>query len=102
MDNRIVPKHLFEISVSSFKQGQEAFNLLDDNAATFWQSDGPQPHRVSLLFKKALNLSRCSIYLDFSQDESYTPSKISLRIGPTALDIIEGFDDISHQFAPRL
>ncbi|KAL3896601.1 MAG: hypothetical protein SGCHY_003971, partial [Lobulomycetales sp.] len=61
--------------------------LRDDDLSTYWQSDGPQPHRVTLVFKKAVQISKVSIYLDFHQDESYTPSKLALKAGNTLTDL---------------
>lgn len=46
------------------------------NPQTFWQSDGPQPHLLTLHFFKLVKISRLRIYLDFQADESYTPTKM--------------------------
>ena len=43
---------------------------------TFWQSDGPQPHLLNLHFFKLVKICRLRVYLDFSSDESYTPTKM--------------------------
>ncbi|KAJ6304998.1 hypothetical protein OIU78_020528 [Salix suchowensis] len=48
---------------------------------TYWQSDGAQPHVVNIQFQKKVKLQLVVLYLDFKLDESYTPSKISIRAG---------------------
>jgi Anaphase-promoting complex, subunit 10 (APC10) len=48
---------------------------------TFWQSDGAQPHLLTLRFYKRETVLGVAMYLDFAQDESYTPKTISLRAG---------------------
>ena len=53
----------------------------DNNTDTYWQSDGPQPHLVNIQFHKKVSIKEIGIYCDFKQDESYTPSKISIRAG---------------------
>ncbi|KAJ4849615.1 Anaphase-promoting complex subunit 10 [Turnera subulata] len=64
-------------SVSSCKPGNAVSCLRDDNLDTYWQSDGAQPHLVNIQFQKKL----VALYVDFKLDESYTPSKISIRAG---------------------
>ncbi|KAJ9703478.1 hypothetical protein PVL29_005012 [Vitis rotundifolia] len=59
-------------SVSSCKAGNGVLLLRDDNLDTYWQSDGAQPHLVNIQFLKKVKLQL---------DESYTPSKISIRAG---------------------
>ena len=53
----------------------------DNNTDTYWQSDGPQPHLVNIQFHKKVSIKEIGIFCDFKQDESYTPSKISIRAG---------------------
>ncbi|XP_065619302.1 anaphase-promoting complex subunit 10 isoform X2 [Quercus suber] len=59
-------------SVSSCKPGNGVSALRDENLETYWQSDGAQPHLVNIQFQKKVMLQL---------DESYTPSKISIRAG---------------------
>ena len=54
--------------------------LQDDNLETYWQSDGSQPHLVNIQFRRKTTVKTC-IYADYKSDESYTPSKISVRVG---------------------
>lgn len=68
-------------SVSSCKPGNGVFSLRDDNIETYWQSDGAQPHLVNIQFQKKVKLQLIALYVDFKLDESYTPSKISVRAG---------------------
>ncbi|KAI3662588.1 hypothetical protein MP638_000698 [Amoeboaphelidium occidentale] len=68
-------------TVSSCKSGFGATLLRDGNLTTFWQSDGPQPHFINVQFQKKINLGTVSLYLDYKQDESYTPNKILIKAG---------------------
>ncbi|KAL6620759.1 hypothetical protein ACP70R_035898 [Stipagrostis hirtigluma subsp. patula] len=68
-------------SVSSCKPGNGVAALRDDNLDTYWQSDGAQPHLVNIQFQKKVQLQLVVLYVDFKLDESYTPSKISIRAG---------------------
>ncbi|KAM0938144.1 putative APC10/DOC domain, Galactose-binding-like domain superfamily [Dioscorea sansibarensis] len=68
-------------SVSSCKPGNGVLSLRDDNLDTYWQSDGAQPHLVNIQFQKKVKLQLLVLYVDFKLDESYTPSKISIRAG---------------------
>ena len=68
-------------SVSSCKSGYGVRNLRDDSLETYWQSDGVQPHWVAVEFPKKTNIRKIGIYMDYIQDESYTPSKISILSG---------------------
>ncbi|PIA52698.1 hypothetical protein AQUCO_01000515v1 [Aquilegia coerulea] len=68
-------------SVSSCKSGNGVQFLRDDNLETYWQSDGAQPHLVNIQFQKKVKLQLVVLYVDFKLDESYTPSKISVRAG---------------------
>lgn len=68
-------------SVSSCKPGNGVQSLRDDNLDTYWQSDGAQPHLVNIQFQRKVKLQLVVLYVDFKHDESYTPSKISVRAG---------------------
>ncbi|KAF3951374.1 hypothetical protein CMV_022966 [Castanea mollissima] len=68
-------------SVSSCKPGNGVSALRDENLETYWQSDGAQPHLVNIQFQKKVKLQLVVLYVDFKLDESYTPSKISIRAG---------------------
>ncbi|XP_044444677.1 anaphase-promoting complex subunit 10-like [Triticum aestivum] len=68
-------------SVSSCKPGNGVASLRDDSLDTYWQSDGAQPHLVNIQFQKKVQLQLVVLYVDFKLDESYMPSKISIRAG---------------------
>ncbi|EPS72292.1 hypothetical protein M569_02469 [Genlisea aurea] len=68
-------------SVSSWKPGNGVASLRDDNLETYWQSDGAQPHLVNIQFQKKVKLQLVAVYVDLKLDESYTPSKMSIRAG---------------------
>ena len=53
--------------------------LRDGTTESYWQSDGQLPHLVNICFKRKTTVSAVAVYTDFRLDESYTPSKISLR-----------------------
>ncbi|KAG5439539.1 hypothetical protein PCANB_002114 [Pneumocystis canis] len=72
-------------TVSSSKPGFGVEQLRNDSVDTFWQSDGPQPHYINIHFIKKL----LSFYTQYRQDESYTPSKISVRAGTGFHDLQE-------------
>ncbi|CAI2180570.1 19876_t:CDS:2, partial [Funneliformis geosporum] len=68
-------------SLSSWKPGNGVDKLRDDNFLTYWQSDGILPHIVSIQFPQKVNVVQISLWLDFKNDESYTPNKITIRAG---------------------
>ncbi|XP_069487319.1 anaphase-promoting complex subunit 10 isoform X2 [Ambystoma mexicanum] len=68
-------------SLSSCKPGFGVDQLRDDNLETYWQSDGSQPHLVNIQFRRKTTVKTLCIYTDYKSDESYTPSKISVRVG---------------------
>jgi anaphase-promoting complex subunit 10 len=74
-------------SLSTAKPGNGVEQLRDDNIDTYWQSDGPQPHLINIQFHKKMRIHEIVIYTDFKLDESYTPSKISIRVGSTFHDL---------------
>ncbi|KAI3376046.1 hypothetical protein L3Q82_016575 [Scortum barcoo] len=70
-----------ESHLMSFVQVSEWISLRDDNLETYWQSDGSQPHLVNIQFRRRTTVKMLCIYADYKSDESYTPSKISVRVG---------------------
>ncbi|ODV62612.1 anaphase promoting complex subunit DOC1, partial [Ascoidea rubescens DSM 1968] len=75
--------------VSSFKLGCGIAQLREDSPDTFWQSDGTQPHFITIHFSKKVALKQISIYTDFNLDESYTPSSIMVLAGHGLHDLKE-------------
>ena len=67
-----------------------------------FRSDGTQPHLINLQFLKKVRIQvniffskkslifffqEVALYIDFKNDESYTPNKISVRAGTTLQDL---------------
>ncbi|XP_054108864.1 anaphase-promoting complex subunit 10 isoform X2 [Callithrix jacchus] len=82
-------------SLSSCKPGFGVDQLRDDNLETYWQSDGSQPHLVNIQFRRKTTVKTLCIYADYKSDESYTPSKISVRVGNN----FHNLQEIREQFA---
>ncbi|KAF5849173.1 hypothetical protein GGP41_006026 [Bipolaris sorokiniana] len=59
------------------------------NTNLFWQSDGPQPHYLNIHFFKLVRIVGLRLYLDFEQDESYTPTRIIFLAGSGMNDLQE-------------
>ncbi|CAB4004447.1 anaphase-promoting complex subunit 10 isoform X1 [Paramuricea clavata] len=78
-------------SLSSCKPGFGVEQLRDGNLDTYWQSDGPQPHLVNVKFRRKTLVQNVCIFVDYKSDESYTPSKISIRAG-NSLDSLKQID----------
>ncbi|KAH9941355.1 anaphase-promoting complex, subunit 10-domain-containing protein [Amylocystis lapponica] len=74
-------------SVSSFKFGFGPECLRDDDPDTFWHSDGPQPHFITVEFPRKVAIQKLCIYLNFGADDSYTPATIAVRAGTGANDL---------------
>ncbi|KAI1206170.1 anaphase-promoting complex, subunit 10-domain-containing protein [Annulohypoxylon truncatum] len=73
--------NLASFTVSSYKPGCGVKELRDDDVNQFWQSDGPQPHRLNIHFIKRVEIRAIRLYLDYELDESYTPTKIQVNGG---------------------
>lgn len=80
-------------SLSSCKPGFGVEQLRDGNIDSYWQSDGPQPHLVNINFRRKTLVQNVCIFVDYKTDESYTPSKISIRAG-NSLDSLKQIDVI--------
>jgi len=74
-------------SVSSYKFGFGAECLLDGDPETFWHSDGPQPHFITIEFPRKVAIQKISIYLNYQLDDSYTPSTLAIRAGTGPSDL---------------
>ena len=87
------PPGLKEISslaswtVSTAKPGSGVAALRSPDTDLYWQSDGPQPHLLSIHFFKLVEIVHIRIFLDFANDESYTPTKIQFLAGMGAHDM---------------
>ncbi|EGP90586.1 uncharacterized protein MYCGRDRAFT_28674, partial [Zymoseptoria tritici IPO323] len=76
-------------TVSTAKPGNGVAALRSPDTSMFWQSDGPQPHLLSIHFFKLVSIVHMRIFLDFQSDESYTPTKIQFLAGMGVHDIQE-------------
>ncbi|KAJ5351740.1 hypothetical protein N7452_000714 [Penicillium brevicompactum] len=90
-----LPPNLREISslaswtVSTSKPGCGVAALRNPSPSQYWQSDGPQPHTLTLHFFKLVAVVRVRVYLDFELDESYTPTKMIFAAGMGGNDLVE-------------
>ncbi|KAL2828361.1 galactose-binding domain-like protein [Aspergillus pseudoustus] len=90
-----LPSDLREISslaswtVSTHKPGCGVAALRNTDHTQYWQSDGPQPHTLTLHFFKLVAVVKIRVYLDFSLDESYTPTKMTFMAGMGGNDLVE-------------
>ncbi|KZT42182.1 anaphase-promoting complex, subunit 10 [Sistotremastrum suecicum HHB10207 ss-3] len=73
--------HLGKWSVSSYKYGFGAQCLQDNDPDTFWHSDGPQPHFITVQFPRRVAIQKLALHLSFDRDDSYTPSTVCVRAG---------------------
>ncbi|KAI9660557.1 MAG: anaphase promoting complex subunit doc1 [Bathelium mastoideum] len=76
-------------TVSTSKPGCGVAALRSPSPDTFWQSDGPQPHTVSLHFFKQVAIVALRVHLDFEADESYTPTRMQFLAGTGPHDLQE-------------
>ena len=76
-------------TLSSSKPGCALAQLRHPSPTHFWQSDGPQPHTLTLHFFKLVAIVKMRIYLDFELDESYTPTKIKFYGGMSEGGLVE-------------
>ncbi|KAI0249854.1 anaphase-promoting complex subunit 10, partial [Lactifluus subvellereus] len=81
--------HLAKWSVSSFKFGFGPECLQDRDPDTFWHSDGPQPHFITVEFPRKMAVQKLSIFLSYKLDDSYTPAALSVRAGTSPGDLQE-------------
>lgn len=93
--SNLPPSGLKEISslaswtVTSSKPGYGIAALRSTDMTQFWQSDGPQPHFLTIHFFKLVSIVHMRIYLDFENDESYTPTKMQFWAGMGIHDLQE-------------
>ena len=75
-------------SVSTHKPSCGVDALRNLNPSQFWQSDGPQPHLLTIHFFKLVKIVKIRVYLDFLLDESYTPTKMQFWGGTGMYDLV--------------
>lgn len=76
-------------TASSFKPGFGTKEMREDSPLSYWQSDGQQPHFITIHFSKKVSIERICMYLNYEEDESYTPSKILILSGSGDHDLVE-------------
>jgi len=76
-------------SLSSCKPGYGVQQLRDGCIDTYWQSDGQLPHLVNVQFRRKTTVQSVAVYTDYKLDESYTPTRISIRVGTNFNDLQE-------------
>lgn len=81
--------NLAHFSVSSHKPGSGVEALLHDDLGRYWQSDGPQPHLLTVHFLRRVEIRAIRFYVDYNQDESYTPTCVVLSAGTGHHDLLE-------------
>ncbi|KAF9777573.1 hypothetical protein IL306_004370 [Fusarium sp. DS 682] len=98
--------NLARFTVSSHKPGNGVEELRSDDLKLFWQwvnlmnlytftwlthlrSDGPQPHKLTMYFTKRVGIRDIRFYVDYNEDESYTPTKVVFKAGTSENNLIE-------------
>lgn len=79
--------HLAKWTVSSHKFGFGIECLRDDDPDTFWHSDGPQPHFITVQFSKKVAIQKIALHLSYPCDDSYTPATLCIRAGTGLSDL---------------
>lgn len=77
------------VTIFTVHTGFGVEQLRDNCMDTYWQSDGQLPHLVNIQFQRKIAISHICMYTDYKLDESYTPSRISLRAGTHFNDLRE-------------
>ncbi|TQV95228.1 hypothetical protein V2A60_009723 [Cordyceps javanica] len=81
--------NLGKFTVSSHKPGNGVQELRSDDLKLYWQSDGPQPHKLTVYFIKRVGIRVIRFFVDYHEDESYTPTKIVFKSGTSENNMIE-------------
>lgn len=76
-------------SLSTAKPGNGVEQIRDASTDTYWQSDGAQPHLINIQFAKRQTVCEIAFYMDYNLDESYTPKRMSIKVGMTFHDLEE-------------
>jgi anaphase-promoting complex subunit 10 len=53
------------------------------------RSDGPQPHKLTVYFVKRVGIRDIRFYVDYNEDESYTPTRIVFKSGTSENNLIQ-------------
>ncbi|KAB5582253.1 galactose-binding domain-like protein [Coniochaeta sp. 2T2.1] len=84
--------NLAHFGVSSHKPGNGVEELLSEDLNQYWQSDGQQPHLLTIHFLRRVEIRAIRFYVDHKQDESYTPTHITFYAGTGHHDLIQFAD----------
>ncbi|PWN28117.1 galactose-binding like protein, partial [Jaminaea rosea] len=76
-------------SLSSQKPGHGVRQLRDADLEQLWQSDGTQPHRITIDFGRRTAVTHVSLWLNVRRDDSYTPTKVLVEAGTDYHDLTE-------------
>ena len=76
-------------SLSTAKPGNGVEQIRDSSVETYWQSDGAQPHLINIQFSKRQTVCELAFFMDYALDESYTPKRMSIKVGNTFHDLEE-------------
>ncbi|XP_065185958.1 anaphase-promoting complex subunit 10-like [Sycon ciliatum] len=74
-------------TVSSCKAGNGVQKLRDNKIDTVWQSDGAQPHTISVFFRERMFVECLCFYVDYEDDETYTPNRVCAKVGTMLSDM---------------
>lgn len=53
------------------------------------RSDGPQPHKLTVYFVKRVGIRDLRFYVNYTEDESYTPTNIIFKSGTSENNLIQ-------------
>ncbi|KAM0428643.1 hypothetical protein ACHAPT_007006 [Fusarium lateritium] len=81
--------NLARFTVSTHKPGNGVEELKSDDLKMYWQSDGPQPHKLTMYFTRRVDIRDIRFYVDYNEDESYTPTKVVFKAGTGENHLIE-------------
>ncbi|KAK4120371.1 galactose-binding like protein [Parathielavia appendiculata] len=81
--------NLAHFGVSSHRPGNGVAELLSEDLDKYWQSDGQQPHLLTIHFLRRVEIRTIRFYVDYNQDESYTPTHIVFYAGTGHHDLIQ-------------
>ncbi|RDA89645.1 hypothetical protein CP533_0741 [Ophiocordyceps camponoti-saundersi (nom. inval.)] len=81
--------NLGKFTVSSHKPGCGVEELRSEDLKLYWQSDGPQPHKLTVYFVKRVGIREIRFFVDYHQDESYTPTKMVFKSGTSENNLME-------------
>lgn len=66
--------------ISSARSENQLDKLRDDNENTYWQSDGPGPHYISMEYTRKKRVKEVWFNINYKIDESYCPNRICIQI----------------------